>query len=162
MTCDTTRHFWLGLLVIMALTTTASHQESFFDDFSAYRPSDKEARRHCGLRIPFQPLKVRAPQEESDGRRLQPPRFVDLNAPGELPTLQQTNSGHSTAVLKILDEVLLHPAAAVVTVDGHGVDYPNILLTSNPPKRRLSFTVDDTHYVALITLAACGPVVPLR
>jgi len=37
------------------------------------------------------------------------------------------------------------------------------VLTSHPPKRRLSFTLDDTRYIAVITLTnVTGTVVPLK
>jgi hypothetical protein len=90
------------------------------------------------------------------------PRIVDLNTSGALEALQHTNPTHYTAVLKILDQVMLHPRAAVVSVDVKEVDYPNILLTSSPPQRRLGFTVDDTRYVAMITLSSVCELGPLK
>jgi hypothetical protein len=43
------------------------------------------------------------------------------------------------------------------------VNYRPIVLTSYPPKRRLSFALDDTHYLAVITLINVdGAIVPLK
>jgi len=43
------------------------------------------------------------------------------------------------------------------------ISYQPIVLTSHPPKRRLSFALDDTRYVAVITLTNVkGTVVPLK
>jgi len=36
--------------------------------------------------------------------------------------------------------------------DARNVSYAPILLTSDPPKRRLSFALDDTRYEAVVTL----------
>ena len=47
--------------------------------------------------------------------------------------------------------------------DARDVSYAPIVLTSHPAKRRLSFTLDDTHYVAVIVLTGLrGEIVPLR
>ena len=33
----------------------------------------------------------------------------------------------------------------------------HVFLTSNPPKREISFTLDATHYVALVTITDSPP-----
>ncbi len=43
------------------------------------------------------------------------------------------------------------------------VSYAPIVLTSDPPRRRLSFVLDTTRYQAVVTLThARGRIVPLR
>jgi len=44
--------------------------------------------------------------------------------------------------------------------DGRDVSCDFLLLTSNPPKRRLSFTLDNTRYSAIVTITA-GPPMPM-
>lgn len=96
------------------------------------------------------------------------PRTVDLDAPDALETLRQTNPTHFTAIQTILAEVVLRPDAEVprwlrVNFNARGVSYRPILLTSHPPKRRLSLTLDDTRYMAVITLTkVTGTIVPLK
>ena len=43
-----------------------------------------------------------------------------------------------------------------------GVDYAPIEMTSYPPKRRLSFALDDTRYSIVVTLGRDGRIVPLK
>ena len=96
------------------------------------------------------------------------PRKVDLDAPGALEALEQTNPAHYAIVRTILAEVFLRPDIEVprwlrVSFNAQGVDNRPIVLTSHPPKRRLSFTLDDARYVAVIVLTnVTGTVVPLK
>lgn len=97
-----------------------------------------------------------------------PGRTVDLNKPGALEALQEANPTHYEKVRKILDGILQQPEARVprwiqTTFDGRDVSYAPILMTSDPPKRRLSFALDDTRYEAVVTLTNVrGEIVPLR
>jgi hypothetical protein len=93
---------------------------------------------------------------------------VDLDAPGALDGLRQSNPAHFEAVRRILDGVLERPDATVprwmqVSFGARDVSYVPVLLTSAPPKRRLSFVLDDTRYETVLTLTnARGGIVPLR
>jgi hypothetical protein len=49
-----------------------------------------------------------------------------------------------------------------VSFDAKDVSYAPIVLTSHPAKRRLSFALDDTRYVAVVILPAAATIVPLR
>ena len=50
-----------------------------------------------------------------------------------------------------------------VTFGARGVSYAPVLLISYPPKRRLSFVLDQTTYEAMFTVRTLrGEVVPLR
>ena len=43
----------------------------------------------------------------------------------------------------------------------HDVSYAPVLLTSDPPKKRLSFALDGTRYLAVVTLSHVkGTIVP--
>jgi hypothetical protein len=96
------------------------------------------------------------------------PRTVDLDAPGALEALQQTNPEHYGKVRAILADVLLRKDAEVprwlqVSFNARDISYQPIVLTSNPPKRRLSFTLDDTSYITVLTLTnVTGTVMPLK
>jgi hypothetical protein len=43
-----------------------------------------------------------------------------------------------------------------------GAVYAPIEMTSYPPKRRLSFALDDTRYMIIVTLARDGRITPLK
>jgi hypothetical protein len=71
-------------------------------------------------------------------------------------------------IQRTLAEAGVRPDAEVprwprASFNAPGVIYQPILLTSHPSKRRLSFTLDDTRYIAVITLTnVTGTVVPLK
>jgi len=82
---------------------------------------------------------------------------VDLNEPGALAALQQENPEHHRKVVAILEQVRTQRVEDVsrwmeATFDARDVYYAPLLLTSNPPKRDLSFVLDDTRYEARLTL----------
>lgn len=97
-----------------------------------------------------------------------PRRTVDLDAPGALAALQQSNPAHYVKVRTILDDVLRRKDADVprwlrTRFDARDVSYQPVVLTSYPPKRRLSFALDDTHYLVVITLINVdSAIVPLK
>ena len=97
-----------------------------------------------------------------------PRRTVDLNTPDSLEALRQSNPTHYEKVRKILDGILQQPDAAVprwiqTNFDARNVSYVPILMTSAPPKRRLSFALDETRYEAVITLTNVrAEIVPLK
>ena len=96
------------------------------------------------------------------------PRGVDLDAPGALEALVRNNPTHFVVIQRILNEAGARPDAEVprwlrASFNAQSVIYQPIVLTSHPPKRRLSFTLDDTRYIAVITLTnVTGTVVPLK
>ena len=97
-----------------------------------------------------------------------PRRTVNLNRPDSLEALQQSNPAHYEKVRKILDGILEQPDAAVprwiqTHFDARNVSYVPILMTSAPPKRRLSFALDETRYEAVVTLTNVrAEIVPLK
>lgn len=85
------------------------------------------------------------------------PRTVVLDAPGALEALQRSNPAHFDKVRRILDGLLQRPDAEVprwmeVSFGARDVSYVQVVLTSHPPKRRLSFALDQTRYEAMFTL----------
>ena len=95
-------------------------------------------------------------------------RVVDLNEPGVLEALQSSNPVHYEKIQKILQDVLHHSDAGVprwmqTTFDARDVKYVPIVLTSHPPKRKLSFILDATSYEAVIVLTNVrGDIVPAK
>src|SRR5215475_15958294 len=94
-------------------------------------------------------------------------RTINLNKPGALETLQQSNPTHYAKVRKILDGILQQPDADVprwiqTSFDARNVSYAPILMTTRPPKRRLSFALDETRYEAVLTLEGRAKIVPLN
>jgi hypothetical protein len=93
---------------------------------------------------------------------------IDLDRPGALAALEQANPAHHAKVRLILAGASRNPDSDVprwmrVGFDAHDVSYAPIVLTSHPAKRRLSFALDDTRYVAVIVLTHLrGDIVPLK
>ena len=82
---------------------------------------------------------------------------VNLNAPGVLAGIQKTNPEHYRVLTAILEGVQNLPDEKVphwvqTNFEVQDVDYSLFLLTSAPPKRQLSFTLEKTHYEAIVTL----------
>lgn len=95
-------------------------------------------------------------------------RVVDLNEPGVLETLQGSNPVHYGKIRRILEDVLKYPDAGVprwmqTTFNAQNVKYIPIVLTSHPPKRQLSFSLDSARYEVVIVLTNVrGDIVPAR
>jgi hypothetical protein len=96
------------------------------------------------------------------------PATINLNEPGALEALQRDNPAHYQTVRQILDNILKQPESQVprwlrTTFNANDVRYLRVLLTSDPPKRDLSFTLDDTQYKMRLTLAHDGvKIVPAK
>jgi hypothetical protein len=94
------------------------------------------------------------------------PRAIDLDMPGAMERPAQRNPTHYVVIQRIQAEAGARrdtqvPGWLRASFNAQGASYQPIVLTSHPPKRRLSFTLDDTRYVTLITLTnAPGTVVP--
>jgi hypothetical protein len=94
-------------------------------------------------------------------------RPVDLDKPGALEALQQSNPAHYEKVRQIVAGIARQPDVKVpgwmlATFNAREVSYASIEMTSFPPKRRLSFALDNTRYVVVVTLTRDGKVIPLR
>ena len=83
---------------------------------------------------------------------------IDLNRPGTLEHLQQQRPKHYEAITEVLRVVERVPCKAheIETLkarfDVREMACNFLLMTSDPPKRRLSFTLEGTSYVAVVTL----------
>ena len=85
---------------------------------------------------------------------------IDLTIPGNLEAIERDHPDHYAKIQRILAEVPRQPPAsfAVATwmrtqFDAHNIDYADLVMTSLPPKKRLKFSLDNTAYVAVVTLA---------
>ncbi len=85
-------------------------------------------------------------------------KSVDLNAPGALERLRHDNPGDYAKVRRILAEVQDQRSENVLSwmlaqFDAREVAYAaDLLLTSYPPQKRLSFSLGDTRYFGTVTL----------
>jgi hypothetical protein len=95
-------------------------------------------------------------------------RTVDLGVPGAMERVRAANPDHFDKIVKIIEGVTQQPDTAVprwlrVNFDARDVNYRPIVMTSYPPKRRLSFALDDTDYLVVITLINVdSAIVPLK
>jgi hypothetical protein len=95
-------------------------------------------------------------------------RTIDLDRPGSLEQLQQSNPTHYEKARKIIDGVIEQPDTQVprwvqVNFGGRDVRYAPIVLTSHPPKKRLSFVLEDTRYQVVVVLTNIGgEIIPAR
>ena len=85
------------------------------------------------------------------------PPVIDLDVPGALDALARSNPTHYDKVQRIVAGVKTRSDPEVldwlrVNFDAKEVKYVALLMVSLPPKRRLSFTLDDKSYVKIITL----------
>ena len=95
-------------------------------------------------------------------------RAIDLGEPGALANLELSNPAHYAKVQQILNGVLRQRDADVprwmrIQFAATDVTYLPVILTSHPPKRHLSFSLDATRYEILLTLTDVrGRIVPAR
>jgi hypothetical protein len=88
---------------------------------------------------------------------------VYLDGPASLAQLRAANPIHYQRALKIIDAAneLCRPKAGELEYakfDAKNISCARALLkTSNPPKRQLSFRLDDTQYIALVTVTDDPP-----
>lgn len=81
-------------------------------------------------------------------------RTVNLGASGTIEELRRNNPVHYEKVRQImagLPERYDVEKWIRTSFNATNVQYTPLLLVTDPPKRRLSFTIDDTRYEALIT-----------
>ena len=84
-------------------------------------------------------------------------RIVDLDVPGALDALARDKPQHYGKVLEIMAEVQRQPDSEVARwmrtrFDARDVAYGPLWLVTDPPKRRLSFTIDEMRYRSTVTL----------
>ncbi|MGZ5038576.1 MAG: hypothetical protein ACXWG1_00225 [Usitatibacter sp.] len=85
-------------------------------------------------------------------------RTIDLDRPGALDAVAQANPEHHRKLVGIIEaasdvDCREMPKMLAVKYGALGsCTAPHMLLTSLPPKRHLSFTIDDTEYVVNVAL----------
>jgi hypothetical protein len=89
---------------------------------------------------------------------LRPP--VLLYTAQDLAILRATNPDHYARAARLIAAAnrLCQPGKAQLQdADARDISCELLLLTSNPPKRKLSFVLDWTKYVALVTITGDRP-----
>jgi len=89
---------------------------------------------------------------------------VHLDSAADLAQLRKTNPDHYARAVRLLRSAnsLCKPGAPKLqNTDGRDISCALMLFTSNPPKRALTFKLDNTRYVAIVTIAA-DPAHPMR
>jgi len=87
-----------------------------------------------------------------------PGKVVRLNGAADLERLRDTNFNHYQRAEKIIADgsKLCSPGLPTLQLAAQygakDMSCDNLLLTSNPPKKLLEFRLDDTQYIALITI----------
>jgi hypothetical protein len=90
---------------------------------------------------------------------------VRLASAADLAQLRKTNPDHYARAVRLMSSAdsLCKPGkpklqnAKLQSADGRDISCDMLLLTSYPPKRALSFTLDGTPYVAIVTITADPP-----
>ena len=89
-----------------------------------------------------------------------PKPAVRLNSAADLAQLRKTNPDHYARAVRLMRSAnsLCKPGAPKLqNTDGRDISCDMRLLTSYPPKRALSFMLDGTRYVAIVTITADPP-----
>ena len=85
---------------------------------------------------------------------------VRLDTAEDLARLRATNPNHYARAKRLLGaaNTLCQPGRPKAqNADARDISCELLLLTSNPPKRRFSFTLDKTRYDALVRMTADQP-----
>lgn len=91
---------------------------------------------------------------------------IDLNKPGALEALRHSKPAHYEKVRRIMDGLSQQRDADVsrwmqANFDAKDVRY-GVLLTSNPPKRPLSFILGETRYRVVVTMMSNVRILPAQ
>jgi hypothetical protein len=89
-------------------------------------------------------------------------RTVYLDGPRDLARLQRTNPEHYARAERILARAnhLCRPGPGKLNEAAGARDLTcegTLFRSSNPPKLQITFTLDDTHYVALVAITDDPP-----
>jgi hypothetical protein len=84
---------------------------------------------------------------------------VRLFTPADLEKLRSSNPDHYQRAEKLISAANSYcpigkPVAQSADLRSDQVACGHLDMTSNPPKREISFNLDGTHYIALVTLTA--------
>ena len=86
-------------------------------------------------------------------------RYIDLDRPGALDAVARENPKHYNQILEITrvaSEVSCETALRMLPVPVAGANecVAMAIMTSDPPKRRVAFSLDSVRYAMLVTLKA--------
>ena len=84
-----------------------------------------------------------------------PAESIDLNAPGELRSLQARRPDHYAKVQAILELVQARPRFDLgpwieTRFDASNVDFQPLWRVSDPPTLKIAFTLDNARYTAVV------------
>jgi hypothetical protein len=96
----------------------------------------------------------------ADSVETHPP--VRLDTPQDLANLRATNPDHYARAQRLIAaaNLLCHPGRPQLQstdLNSRDISCGHVFLTSNPPKREITFKLDSTTYVALVTITADPP-----
>ena len=114
--------------------------------------------RHLSLAVLVCSASMCWAEEPADTGVLAAP--IHLDSAADLEQLRKTNPGHYARAVRLMNRAgeLCKPGAPKLqNADGRDISCALLLLTSNPPKRQFYFTLDHTHYVAIVTINADRP-----
>jgi hypothetical protein len=92
-----------------------------------------------------------------------PDKTVYLRGPADLARLRATNPDHYARaewIMAAANELCRPQPGAAVLAKAKAREITcsdMLLLTSNPPKRQIDFTLDDTRYIALVVITDNPP-----
>ena len=89
--------------------------------------------------------------------------FIDLDRPGALQDLQRERAADYRRVVGILRDAERLPSKQVegwirTAYGAESVQLSRLLMVSNPPKRRLAFSLGEVKYSATVTVSLWSPV----
>ena len=85
---------------------------------------------------------------------------VHLYTSQDLATLRATNPDHYARAMRLMasaNQLCQLGKPRLQNADARDISCGLLLLTSNPPKREVSFALDGTRYIALVTMTADQP-----
>ena len=107
-------------------------------------------------------------QADDQSLTVPPKRTVYLEGPADLARLQAAHPEHYARAVRVLAAAnhLCRPGRGHLQSVAGSRDVQcagQLLLTSNPPQWQLSFTLDDTRYIALVPVSDDPPrLMPVR
>ena len=81
---------------------------------------------------------------------------IDLDAPGNLESMARDHPDRFATIERILAEVPRRSGSVAswmrTEFQARDIEYTDLIMTTNPAKKRLKFTLGDTAYVKVIAL----------
>jgi hypothetical protein len=81
---------------------------------------------------------------------------IDLDVPGNLAAIERDHPDQFAKIQRILAEVRRRPGSVDTWMrtefQARNIEYTDLIMATNPAKKRLGFTLGDTAYVKVIAL----------